>query len=174
LRVSVVAILAALGCTGQTTTPSAPADASDYRAARIKELGPLLGCTGVFPIKIPAPGPPETEQLVGVYVPDPAVKTRLSAATIQAEIQAGVRAKFDEFRACYEEGLTRNPRLAGKVTTTFVIERNGFVTAVAIAESSIPDCAVPLCMVKAFRSLEFPKPDGGIVKVTYPIMFSPN
>ena len=37
----------------------------------------------------------------------------------------------------------------------------------------LPDGNVVSCVTRAFYGLSFPQPEGGIVKVTYPIMFSP-
>lgn len=88
-------------------------------------------------------------------------------------IQRIVRQNFGRFRRCYEQGLTRNPTLAGTVTTRFVIGRDGAVSSVADGGSTLPDPAVVSCVVRAFYGLAFPQPEGGIVTVTYPIAFSP-
>jgi hypothetical protein len=37
----------------------------------------------------------------------------------------------------------------------------------------MPDGGVVSCTVRAFYGLSFPQPEGGIVTVVYPIMFSP-
>jgi hypothetical protein len=37
----------------------------------------------------------------------------------------------------------------------------------------MPDSGVVSCTVRAFYGLSFPQPEGGIVTVTYPIMFAP-
>ena len=37
----------------------------------------------------------------------------------------------------------------------------------------MPDARVTACTIEAFRKLAFPAPEGGIVTVTYPIMFAP-
>jgi hypothetical protein len=36
----------------------------------------------------------------------------------------------------------------------------------------LPDPGVISCVVQAFYGLSFPAPDNGIVRVSYPIMFS--
>jgi outer membrane biosynthesis protein TonB len=59
------------------------------------------------------------------------------------------------------------------VTVRFVINRDGSVSNVSNGGSSIPDSSVVNCVVRAFYSLSFPKPEGGIVTVGYPIMFAP-
>ena len=102
-------------------------------------------------------------------------------------IQRVVRAAFDVPRACYEEGLRRKPTLGGKVTVHFVIGRDGLVSEASLASLSpeladvapspsgppaLDDAKVSACVVDSFRTLVFPKPEGGIVTVVYPLIFS--
>jgi hypothetical protein len=84
-----------------------------------------------------------------------------------------VRSNFGRFRGCYQQGLLRNPTLAGRVSTSFVIGRDGSVASVADGGSDLPDATVNACVRRAFYGLSFPQPEGGIVSVTYPIVFSP-
>jgi len=88
-------------------------------------------------------------------------------------IQRIVRQNFGRFRLCYENGLRNNPRLQGRVTTKFVIDRSGAVTTTADGGSDLPDQAVVSCVVRAFGNLSFPQPEGGVVTVVYPIAFAP-
>jgi hypothetical protein len=89
-------------------------------------------------------------------------------------IQRIVQQSFGRFRFCYEDGLARDPSLAGRVSTKFVIDRDGSVATVADAGSDLHDDAVVACVGRAFGSLSFPEPAGGVVNVTYPLMFSPD
>lgn len=84
-----------------------------------------------------------------------------------------VRQNFGRFRACYQDGLKRNPALTGRVSTSFVIGRDGAVSSVGDAGSDLPDAGVQACVRRAFYGLSFPQPEGGIVTVTYPIVFNP-
>ncbi len=88
-------------------------------------------------------------------------------------VQRIVRQNYGRFRMCYENGLRSNPNLTGRVMARFVIGREGAVTNAANGGSDMPDAAVTSCVVQAFYGLSFPKPDNGIVMVSYPIMFSP-
>ncbi len=88
-------------------------------------------------------------------------------------IQRVVRQNHGRFRFCYEQGLTRNPNLEGRVSARFVIGRDGAVSNVADGGSNLPDSAVHSCVLGAFYGLSFPAPEGGIVTVSYPIQFSP-
>ncbi len=87
-------------------------------------------------------------------------------------VQRVIRSNFGRFRGCYQEGLLRNPTLAGRVTTSFVIGRDGAVSSVGDAGSDLPDRTVNACVRRAFYGLSFPQPEGGIVSVVYPIVFS--
>jgi len=87
-------------------------------------------------------------------------------------IQRIVRQNFGRFRLCYENGLRNNPNLQGRVTVRFVISRKGTVSNVS-GGGDLPDGGVVSCVTRAFYSLSFPQPEGGIVTVGYPIMFAP-
>jgi hypothetical protein len=105
-------------------------------------------------------------------------KVRMGATTVSGRlpkevIQRIVRQNFGRFRLCYEQGLGANPNLEGRVSVRFVINRDGSVSNVSNGGSSIPDSGVVNCVVRAFYGLSFPKPEGGIVTVVYPIMFAP-
>ncbi len=107
-----------------------------------------------------------------------APRVRLGNTTVSGRlpkevIQRIVRQNYGRFRLCYEKGLAANPNLQGRVSVRFVINRNGSVSNVANGGSSIPDASVVNCVVRAYYGLSFPKPEGGIVTVVYPISFSP-
>jgi hypothetical protein len=88
-------------------------------------------------------------------------------------IQRIVRQNYGRFRMCYEQGLSRNPNLQGRVQVRFVIGRDGAVSNVQRGDSDLPDSAVVGCVMGAYYGLSFPQPEGGIVTVAYPIMFQP-
>ena len=98
--------------------------------------------------------------------------TSVSGRLPPEAIQRIVRANFGRFRACYQDGLKRNPALEGRVTTNFVIGRDGSVSNVSDGGSTMPDAGVKSCVLRAFYGLSFPQPEGGIVTVAYPIVFS--
>lgn len=107
-----------------------------------------------------------------------APKVRMGATTVSGRlppevIQRIVRQNYGRFRLCYEQGLSKNPNLEGRATVRFVIGRDGSVSNVSNGGSDIPDSGVVQCVVKNFYGLSFPQPEGGIVTVVYPIMFSP-
>ncbi|MBI5532263.1 MAG: AgmX/PglI C-terminal domain-containing protein [Deltaproteobacteria bacterium] len=107
-----------------------------------------------------------------------APQVRMGATTVSGRlppevIQRIVRQNFGRFRLCYENGLRANPNLQGRVAVRFVIDRAGAVSSVTNAGSDLPDQGVVSCVVRSFHGLSFPQPEGGIVTVYYPILFSP-
>jgi TonB family protein len=88
-------------------------------------------------------------------------------------IKYGIHLKFGIVRACYERGLVHNPNLRGRVVVRFVINRDGSVRTAEDAGSDLPDPEVVACVLRAYRSFQFPASEWGIVTVTYPIVFSP-
>ena len=104
-------------------------------------------------------------------------KLRVTDSTVSGRIppeviQRVVRQNFGRFRACYEAGLRTNPNLQGRVAVAFVVGRDGSVGSAQSAGSDLPDAGVVSCVVKQFYGLSFPAPDAGVVRVSYPIMFS--
>lgn len=88
-------------------------------------------------------------------------------------IREVVRAHIQEIRHCYNEGLARNPDMAGSVTVAFEIASSGAVTSSAIKASTLGDAKVETCVAAAVKSWTFPQPSGGSVQVDYPIAFEP-
>jgi hypothetical protein len=86
-------------------------------------------------------------------------------------IQRIVRQRFGTLRICYESGLARRPDLAGRVAVRFVIGDSGRVTDATV--TGIDDAEVRRCIASTFRALSFPRPEGGVVTVNYPIVFEP-
>ena len=141
------------------------------------------------PTDIPATEPSRSQQPPPMAVPeDPAPKesrslkkqitgtVRAGAATISGRldptlIQKIVRMSHPRARMCYEQGLARDPSLEGQMTMRFVIGRDGTVSHVN-ASITFPDPAVRSCMQALFYRLTFPKPEGGIVTVLYPLFLT--
>jgi hypothetical protein len=104
-------------------------------------------------------------------------RVRMGATSVSGRlppevIQRIVRQNFGRFRLCYENALRSNPNLQGRVVVRFVIGRDGGVSNVG-GGGDIPDGSVISCVTRAFYGLSFPQPEGGIVTVSYPIVFTP-
>lgn len=85
-----------------------------------------------------------------------------------------VRAHINEVRYCYNEGLARDPDLAGRVAVQLTIAPSGEVPVAAVVDSSLEDDGVEQCIAGAVKRWMFPKPPGGgNVVVTYPFVLEP-
>lgn len=127
-----------------------------------------LGLSGVG--GPPAPGSPETPK----HKPP---QLRMGATTMSGRlpievIQRIVRQNFGRFRLCYEKGLRSDATLAGRVTVSFTIAEDGSVKD-ATHTTDLADTGTASCVARGFNALSFPRPEDGVVKVTYPITFSP-
>ena len=83
-----------------------------------------------------------------------------------------IKAHMRALKRCYEDGLKRDPALAGKLVVVFTIGTDGKVPA-ATARGLSAD--VETCIATQFRRMEFPPPGGhASVKVTFPFTFVSN
>ncbi len=99
-----------------------------------------------------------------------------TAGSLSAEtIRRIVRRHRNEVRHCYEQELTSQPDLEGRVTVRFIISNTGAVMAseVVPARTNMASSEVSGCVASAVRRWPFPQPEnGGVVSVTYPFLFS--
>jgi TonB family protein len=75
------------------------------------------------------------------------------------------------FRACYTAGLTQKPSLAGRVMLSFTIDLEGKVRDSAATNSTLSDATVEKCLTLAAQRMQFAKPTGAPVQITYPLVF---
>jgi hypothetical protein len=85
-------------------------------------------------------------------------------------IRRVVRQHMNEVKFCYEKELTRDASLAGRVVVKFSIGGMGNVTTSFIESSTIKAGSTDRCIAEAVRRWEFPKPNGGLVIVSYPFV----
>jgi TonB family protein len=77
-------------------------------------------------------------------------------------------------RFLYNKALREDPTLKGVVTLEFTITKQGDVTNVSVASSTLKYPPIEEALVKRFKLLKFPaSPKSGSVTVVYPITFSP-
>ena len=145
----------------------------------------VTACGGGAAIGPQAPDPPQPA--VPVTPPEP-TKTEVESLGVDATTFTGKQVRgrlaperirsvvvdnLELFGKCYEDGRRASPKLQGKVTVKFEIDPNGVVTKSADARSDLPDTGVVQCVVDAYRTLRFPRPDSGVVTVYFPLIFNP-
>jgi hypothetical protein len=100
-------------------------------------------------------------------------ETKVLGAIDPELIRKVIRDHADQVRYCYEQQLTLNPKLAGKVAIRWQINSNGFSSNTMIDRTNTTaDGAlekVAECIMSRIVTWEFPKPKGGgMAIVTYP------
>jgi len=85
-----------------------------------------------------------------------------------------VRRHFDEVKACYDQELSRQSMLAGRVDVEFTIAPSGQISEASVRQSTLGNAYVETCIVAAIRRWEFPKPLSHLpLHVNYPFILSP-
>lgn len=89
-------------------------------------------------------------------------------------VQATIAKYLSQVRACYEQGLRKQPGLSGQVSVQFEIAPSGRLNYSKVEKSSLGDVRVERCIADIMMSWLFPKPLGGVhVKVSYPFLLRP-
>lgn len=92
----------------------------------------------------------------------------------QAVVDGVVQDELSSIRACYEQGLARDPELSGKLEVKFVIGADGRVSSATTKSSTLGDPEVESCVNFRFMMMRFPPPEGGgIVVASHPFTFAP-
>lgn len=91
--------------------------------------------------------------IVGNYVP--------------LHVKALIRNNHPRVRACYEAGLKKDPKLAGRVSLSFVIDKTGSARDMKLLDKSFPDEGVTKCIAKIFAGIAFLEPPTGTVQVQW-------
>jgi hypothetical protein len=86
---------------------------------------------------------------------------------------ATVAAALPAIRACYDNALRIAPALWGRLAIRFHITAAGAVDEAFQVESTFPDERMVQCVLRAARSLTFPAPAGGDLRLVVPLRFSP-
>jgi TonB family protein len=85
-----------------------------------------------------------------------------------------VRRHLNEVKYCYDQALTRQPKLEGRLVAQFTISGSGQVIASVKQSSTLGALEAEMCVVNAIKRWNFPAPTGGgLAIVTYPFTFAP-
>lgn len=85
-------------------------------------------------------------------------------------IRRVIRQHMNEVKFCYEKELTRDNSLQGRVVVKFAIGGMGNVMTSVVESSTLRAGRTDGCIAEAVRRWMFPKPQNGIVMVSYPFV----
>ena len=87
-------------------------------------------------------------------------------------IRRVVRSHHDQLKYCYDNALTKNPKLTGKVSVRWIITEGGTVASSNVVSSTTNTPDLDRCIAGRVLTWVFPKPKGGgVAVVTYPFVF---
>ena len=97
--------------------------------------------------------------------------TRVTGSLDPGQIYDVIDKSIGKIQACYEGRLRVDPSLAGRITFRWTVSTSGGVGGVQQTASTLTDPEVAACIKRVLQTLRFPKPDGGVVEVSYPFIF---
>lgn len=125
----------------------------------------------------PAPTPaaaPVPDQAATSQASDHSTSMTIDGSLDKEIVRRIVRAHIDEIRYCYNEGLTEDPELAGRVVIQLTLGEDGRASESKVASSDLSNDAVEECMANAMARWPFPAPkDGQKVVLSYPFVLEP-
>ena len=79
-----------------------------------------------------------------------------------------MQANFGQLTWCYEQALRRDPSVAGRIDTRWMVE-DGRVTRAEVVGNETGDDVFAECLLGKIRSWQFPPEVGG--EIDYPFIF---
>lgn len=99
------------------------------------------------------------------------VKKCSGSATPELEQALGFRVK--QAHRCYDNALSQDPTLKGKLTVNVRIASNGQVCSASVTNNELGSQQVASCVAGYFRGATFPTPKGGCIDANIPANFVP-
>ncbi len=82
-----------------------------------------------------------------------------------------IRQRRAQFRACYEQALKRDPRLEGRLSTRFTIDRRGVVVVARTTHDELGDPVLASCVRRLFLNMRYVPAPSSRITITYPVQF---
>lgn len=122
-------------------------------------LAVVTGCGGAPPPKAPEATNPR-EGSSGETASGPSVESEIGGLN-EAQVKATFGRASNSLSACFNKGAERLPYLSGEVHFVLRIKKDGGPRFAFVKDSSLGDRVTEECMLKALKSLTWPKPQGG-------------
>jgi hypothetical protein len=139
-----------------TARPATPSATSTLAAA----VAPAAA-----PARAPARRAPELE--VKAIAAQVKVRGPLSSKAVTSALDDSL----PKIERCYADAVERTPRLEGKVTFGFSIDKAGRAGKVRKVNSTIKDAELQRCSSEAIAKTKFPKPKKRAAQVTLPLSY---
>ena len=127
--------------------------------ALVMALAVVTGCGGA-----PQPKAPEAtndrEASSREASSGPSVESEIGGLN-EAQVKATFGRASNSLSACFNKGAERLPYLSGEVRFVLRIKQDGAPRFAFVKDSSLGDRVTEECMLKALKSLTWPKPQGG-------------
>ncbi|MCB9766518.1 MAG: AgmX/PglI C-terminal domain-containing protein, partial [Alphaproteobacteria bacterium] len=112
----------------------------------------------------------KSEGSIRQIVGDPIILGSLDRSLIDKVIKR----HMNQIRYAYVRELQKDPTLAGKVVMKIVIGQDGRVASATVKSSTLGSAAAEEAIRQIFLRMVFPAPQGGgVVMVSYPLIFAP-
>ncbi len=111
---------------------------------------------------------------VALAAPALAAPRGAGPSSTDARIGKVMRAHGSQIRQCYEQQLTQNPKLQGRVQLTFVAEPDGTVSGARVddAATTLRSEELHKCLLATVATWRLPKHRGEGVVVSVPLVFT--
>jgi hypothetical protein len=144
--------------------PSASASAAPSANAKLED--------------IPPPPPPEEKASATgpriVYVQANGGCDGKCTGTSPPELGPALQVHARQARRCYEQALSQDSSLKGRVSINVKIGPAGNVCSATVASNDMASPSVANCAANVFRSSSgYPSPRGGCIEATVPLNFQP-
>ena len=85
-------------------------------------------------------------------------------------LQQPIRDALPEIRACYEDGLRRDPELSGKVVVRYLVDPDGTIARASLVDrsSTLRDERTEVCILRVMGKLRYRPAFRGRISVTDP------
>jgi hypothetical protein len=92
-----------------------------------------------------------------------------------SELETALSFRSRQAHRCYDNALTQDPTLRGKITISVRVGSNGITCpgAVNVVSNEMNSSTVASCVMGYYRGQNFPAPSGGCLDATIPINFVP-
>jgi hypothetical protein len=127
-------------------------------------------------IPLPPPiedaGPDAQKKIVYVGLASQCDAKKCTGKT-SSELEQTLAFRAKQAHRCYDNALTQDPTLKGKVSIAVRVGANGSVCSAGVSSNDMGSPLVANCVAGYFRSGSFPAPKGGCIDVNVPINFVP-